>query len=68
MKKLFATLILMLITTVSYAKEYVCVGYLDGSIVGKTIKVNASKLSVAESKAKSRLKKSRIKVGYVECK
>ncbi len=68
MKKLIAFLVLMLITTVSFAKEYVCTGYLDGSVVGEPMKVNASKASVAETKAKARLKKAGIKASYVDCK
>ena len=67
MKKLIVGLALMLMTTVSYAKEFVCTGYLDGSQVGEQIKVNDSKRSVAETKAKSRMQKAGLKVGFVQC-
>ena len=67
MKKLIVGLALMLMTTVSYAKEFVCTGYLDGSQVGEPIKVNASKRAVAETKAKSRMDKAGLKVSYVQC-
>jgi hypothetical protein len=68
MKKLIAGLVLMLIATAPYAKEYVCTAYLEGSVVGEPMKVNASKADVAETKAKSRLKKAKIKASYVDCK
>ena len=68
MKKLIAGLVLMLATTASYATTYVCTGYYEGSVVGEPIKVEASKVSVAETKAKARLKKDGHKVNYVDCK
>ena len=68
MKKLLTVLALMLTTTVSYAAEYVCIGYADGSVIGEPIKVNASKVSVAETKAFARMKKAGVKVEYVRCK
>lgn len=68
MKKLIAGLVLILVSSVSYAETYVCTAYFEGSVVGEPIKVEASKASVAETKAKARLKKSGHKVGYVDCK
>ncbi len=68
MKNLIAGLILMLSTTISFAGTYECTGYHDGSKVGKPLTVNASKATVAETKAKARLIKSGLKVDYVECK
>ncbi|MCK4842058.1 MAG: hypothetical protein KAT04_09275 [Methylococcales bacterium] len=67
MKKLIVSLALMLISTASYAKTYNCTAYANGSVVGEPIKVNAAKASVAETKAKSRLKKAGVKVDYVQC-
>lgn len=68
MKKLLTGLALMLITSVSYAKAYSCTPYFDRAQSGETIKVNASRTDVAETKAASRLKKADIKVDYVRCK
>ena len=71
MKKFIAGLVLMLITTVSYAKTYECIGYIDGAPVGKPLKVNATKTPIAEDKAYDRLltkEKVKIKVDYVKCK
>ncbi len=68
MKKLIAGLVLILTSSVSYATSYTCTGYFEGSVVGEPIKVEASKVSVAETKAKSRLKKDGHKVSYVDCK
>ena len=69
MKKLIAGLVLMLITTASYAKTYECTGYIDGSSTEETtIKVQASKAAVAETKAYDRMKKAGTKVDYVKCK
>ena len=68
MRKLIASLILMLATTVSFAGTYECTGYHYGSKVGEPLIVNASKATVAETKAKARLIKSGHKVDYVECK
>ena len=47
MKKLIASLVLMLITTTSYAATFTCTGYADGSAVGEPMKVNAAKAVVA---------------------
>ena len=68
MKKLIAGLVLMLTATASYATTYTCTGWYDGSVVGEPIKLEASKASVAETKAKARLKKDGHKVSYVDCK
>ena len=68
MKKLIASLVLMLTSTISYAESYKCTGYIDGKPVGEPAQVTASKVAVAESKAYSRLKKSGITVDYVHCK
>ncbi len=68
MKKIIAGLGLMLISAVSYAETYVCTGYANGSVAGTPIKVNASKIAVAEVKAADRLRKEGIKVDFVECK
>ena len=68
MKKLIASLVLMLITTTSYAATFTCTGYADGSAVGEPIKVHAAKEAVAETKAKDRLRKAGTKVDYVQCK
>ena len=68
MKKMIAGLLLMLVTTASYAKPYVCTGYLDGVQVGEPQKVNATKMPIAEDKAYDRLRKEKIKVDYVKCK
>jgi len=68
MKKIIAGLALSLITSVSYAETFSCTGYIDGKTVGEAKKVNADKKIVAETKAASRLKKSGIKVDYVDCK
>ena len=71
MKKLIASLVLMLITTVSYATEFKCTGYFEGSPVGEPIKVNATKTPIAEDKAYDRFltkSKTKIKVDYVKCK
>lgn len=68
MKKLIAGLVLMLATTASYATTYTCTGWHEGSVVGEPIKLNASKASVAETKAKARFKKAGLKVSYVDCK
>jgi hypothetical protein len=67
MKKLITGLVLMLLTTVSYAKTFECTGYADGSAIGAAIKVNAAKIAVAETKAKARMKKEGKKVDYVKC-
>ena len=67
MKKLIVGLGLMLMTTVSYAETFVCTGYKDTVKVGESIKVNASKRSVAETKAKSRMKKAGLDVDFVQC-
>ena len=68
MKKIIAGLGLMLITTVSYAETYVCTGYINGDVAGTPIKVNASKIAVAEVKAADRLRKAGVEVDFVECK
>jgi len=68
MKRIIASLALSLITSVSYANSFSCIGYIDGTPAGDAIKVNADKKAVAETKAASRLKKSGIKVDYVDCK
>ncbi|GFO73987.1 hypothetical protein BPLS_P0371 [Bathymodiolus platifrons methanotrophic gill symbiont] len=68
MKKLFAGLGLMLIATASFAKPYVCKGYIDGAQAGEAITVNASKTPVAEDKAYQRMLKAGTKVDYVQCK
>ena len=68
MKKMIAGLLLTLVTTASYAKPYVCTGYLDGVQVGEPQKVNATKMPIAEDKAYDRLRKEKIKVDYVKCK
>jgi len=68
MKKFIAGLVMMLITTVSYAKLYECDGYLDGVKIGETQKVNATKTPIAEDKAYDRLRKAKVKVDYVKCK
>lgn len=68
MKKFIATLALMLLTSVSHAQAFVCTGYLDGSTAGDPITVNASKVSVAETKAYARMKKAGVKLDYVRCK
>jgi len=68
MKKLIVGLILMLSATASYATTYTCIGYYEGSVVGEPVKLEASKASVAETKAKARLKKAGHKVSYVDCK
>ena len=68
MKKLIAVLVLMLTSTASFSATFVCTAYLDGAVVGEPMKINASKATVAETKAKSRLKKAGVKVNYVDCK
>ncbi|MFW5442952.1 MAG: hypothetical protein ACKE51_01420 [Methylococcaceae bacterium] len=68
MKKLITGIALMLISTVSYAIEFECTGYFNGSAVGESIKVNAAKEIVADTKAKSRFKKAGFKIDYVRCK
>ena len=68
MKKIITGLVLMLITTVSYAKTYECTAYRDGAKVGEPLKVNATKTPIAEDKAYDRLRKEKIKVDYVKCK
>ncbi len=67
MKKIFAISILLLTSTASFATTYQCTAYAGGSKVGDSFKVEASKAAVAETKAKSRLKKSGKKVDYVQC-
>ena len=67
MKKLIAGLVLMLMATASFAKPYVCTGYIDGVQVGEAITVNASKTPVAEDKAYQRMLKAGAKVDYVKC-
>ncbi len=67
MKKLITGLVLILMSTVSYAKSFECTGYADGSAVGAPIKVNAAKAAVAETKAKARMKQEGKKVDYVKC-
>ena len=67
MKKLFTGLALMLLSTSSYAIAFECKGYADGAQVGETIKVNAAKAIVAETKAIARMKKAGLKVDYVRC-
>lgn len=68
MKKIIAGLALTLITTVSYAKPYVCTGYTDTTRIEPSITVNAAKAAVAETKAKDRMRKDGIEVAYVKCK
>lgn len=68
MKKLIAGLALMLITSTSYAAEFVCTGYIGSKQAGEPIKVVASKVMVAETKAYNRFKKAGIKVDVVRCK
>ena len=71
MKQLTAGLILMIITTASYAKVYECIGYIDGAPVGKPLKVNATKTPIAEDKAYDRFltkEKVKVKMDYVKCK
>ncbi|NYT46550.1 MAG: hypothetical protein H0A75_01460 [Candidatus Methanofishera endochildressiae] len=48
MKKLIVGLVLMLVTSVSFAGKYECIGYLDNVQVGSVVKVNASKTPIAE--------------------
>lgn len=71
MKKFIVSVGLMLITSVSYAKPYLCVGYLDGAVVGE-ITVNADKAAVAETKGIDRLRKSlggkKASVDFMKCK
>ncbi len=68
MNKQIAGLILMIISSGSYAATYTCTGYVDGSQAGEPIKVNAAKAIVAETKAYARMKKAGTKVDYVRCK
>ena len=68
MKKIIAGLMLMLVTSVSYAEIYTCTGYANGSIVGTPLKVNATKVAIAEEKAADRMKKAGLEVDYVHCK
>lgn len=67
MKKLITGLVLMLFATITNATEFKCTGYFNGSATGESIKVNASKAIVAETKAYARLKKAGVKVDYVRC-
>lgn len=67
MKKIIAGLMLMLVTSVSYAGSYTCTGYANGSVAG-TIKINATKVAIAEEKAADRMRKSGLEVDYVHCK
>lgn len=66
MKFLVAGLVLMSITSVSYAKSYNCVAYKDGKQVGK-LTVNAAKTPVAETKAADRMRKAGTILDYVKC-
>lgn len=68
MKKIIAGLALLLMSSVSYAAEYTCTGYVGAEQAGEPIKVVASKEMVAETKAYSRFKKAGYKVDYVKCK
>ena len=68
MKRITAALVLTLISAVSYAKPYQCVGYIDDVAVGEAFIVNADKTPTAEDKAYSRLKKKGLTVDYVACK
>ena len=68
MKKIITGLVLVLISTVSYATTYECTGYINESPVGESIKVNADKASVAETKAYDRMRKAGTKMDYVKCK
>lgn len=67
MKILVAGLILMSVSTISYAKPYECTGYIDGAPAGSSITVNAAKTPVAETKAHDRMRKAGTKVDYVKC-
>ena len=68
MKKIIMGLALTLIATTSYAEAFKCTGYINAESVGEAIIVNASKKSVAETKALGRiLKKTGVKVDYVRC-
>lgn len=73
MKKIIFSLVLILVSTVSYAKTYKCTGYSDGKVVGESIKINASKTAIAETKAADRIRKreekegKKGKVGFVRC-
>ncbi len=67
MNKIITGLVLMLMTTVSYANTYECKGYIDGDQVGEPQKVNATKTPIAEDKAYDRLRKAKFKVDYVRC-
>jgi len=66
MKKIIAGVALMLLTSVSYAKSFTCTGWTDGKLI-ETIKVNAAKAAVAETKAADRMRKAKLKVEYVKC-
>ena len=68
MNKLIAGLLLTLISTVSFAGAYRCTGYFNNVAIDPSITVKASKAAVAETKAKSRMKKDGIEVDYVVCK
>lgn len=68
MKKLITGLVLMLMTTVVYAKAYECTGYTGSTPVVGPFKVNATKTPIAEDKAYDRLRKDKVKVDYVKCK
>ncbi|WP_428354716.1 hypothetical protein [Methyloprofundus sp.] len=68
MKKIIAGLGLMLLSTVLYAKPYVCVAYTDGVASEEPMTVNATKTPIAEDKAYDRLRKKGKKVDYVKCK
>ena len=68
MKKLIVGLVLMLVTSVSFAGKYECIGYLDNVQVGFVVKVNASKTPIAEDKSYDRMTKEGIKLDYVRCK
>jgi hypothetical protein len=68
MKRIITGLVMLLVTTVSYAAAFECTGYKDGSPAGEPIQVHASKISVAETKALDRMKKNGQKVDYVKCK
>ncbi|HIG65018.1 MAG TPA: hypothetical protein EYQ43_05550 [Methyloprofundus sp.] len=67
MKKIITGLMMMLITSVSYAGIYKCTAYLDGAQAGPAIKVNASKTPIAETKAQDRMVKAGQKLDYVKC-
>ncbi len=67
MKKITTTLVLTLISTASFATTYECTGYVGSKPVA-TIKIQASKMAVAETKSHDRMRKDGTKVDYVKCK